>query len=292
MASFENSTNLFFYFLASVFIRHMNFFTHLSQRTTSNGTAVAYVRLWHFVASVEQALQPALRNTPFAVVNHNHLDGRVIDANELAQALGVRAGTTVHRLRHRFPTVQIRTFNEVRIQGFAKAFSTLAKRWGRITALAPDSQAITVIIPAVDALERAAVFMHMQEACWKELECNITVGIGATIAFAKLAATACVEPGFRYFDVHERQALNTLPVSSIPGIGRRTAAALVQLNVATVWHFLKLDPQTIEQLGGQSLLRLYRQYIPIAALPFVEPLYAPQVKMHHLFQNTATSSAA
>ncbi len=270
----------------------MNFFTRLSQRSSSTGTAVAYVRLWHFVASVEQALQPSLRNTPFAVVNHNRLDGRVIDANELARALGVRPGVTIHRLRLRFPSVQVRTFNFERLQGFTKAFLTIAKRWGKISSTAPDGQTITVLIPAVNALERAAVFMHMQEDCWRELECNIVVGVGATPAFARLAALACVEPGFRYFDRHEHQALNTLPVGTIPGIGRRTARALVQLNVPTVWHFLQLDPQTVEQLGGRSLLRLYRQYIPVATLPFAEPLYPQPVRAHHLFQRTAPSGVA
>jgi DNA polymerase IV len=269
----------------------MNFFTRLSQRTSSNGTAVAHVRLWHFIASVEQALQPSLRNTPFAVVDRNRLDGRVVDANELARALGVRPGLTVHRLKHRFPGVQIRQYNAERTQGFSRAFFAQAKRWGRIATIDPTGYAVTVIIPAVNALERAAVFMHIQEVCWEELECNITVGIGATVAFAKLAAAACIEPGFRYFDTHEQQALNALPVSMIPGIGRRTAAALVQLSIPTVWHFLQLDAQTVEQLGGRSLLRLYRQYIPIAALPFVEPLYAQPVTIRHLFQSTAPSSA-
>jgi nucleotidyltransferase/DNA polymerase involved in DNA repair len=270
----------------------MNFFTRLSQRTSSTGTAVAYVRLWHFVASVEQALQPALRNTPFAVVDGHRPDGRVIDANDLARALGVRTGTTISRLHYRFPTVQIRVFNAERMQGFSQAFFAQAKRWGRISAMDTQNYAATVIIPAVNALERAAVFMQIQEVCWKELECNIAVGIGSTIAFAQLAAAACVEPGFRYFDVHEHQTLNTLPVSIIPGIGRRTAQALVQLNVPTVWHFLQLDPQTVQQLGGRSLLRLYRQYIPVAALPFAEPLYDQPVRMHHLFQRTATSGVA
>ena len=263
----------------------MNFFARLLQRSTSQGTTIAHVKLWHFVASVEQAMQPLLRNVPFAVVNANQADGKVVDANELARALGVRAGSTVHRLRQRFPNVQIRTYNPERIQGFTKAFYAQAKRWGRIISTSTDGQTVAVIIPAINTLERAAVFMHMQEVCWKELECNIVVGVGSTIAFAKLAAAACAEPGFKYFDKHEQQSLNTLPVSLIPGIGRRTASALVQLNVPTVWHFLQLDPQTVEQLGGRSLLKLYRQYLPVIALPFVEPVYAQPIGMHHLYQN-------
>lgn len=270
----------------------MNFFTRLSQRTTSNGTAVAHVRLWHFVASVEQALQPSLRNVPFAIVNQQRADGHVLDASELARSLGVRPGTSVQRLRHRFPSVQVRTYNEERLQGFSRAFFSQAKRWGRIAATDGAGYAVTVIIPAVNALERAAVFMHVQEVCWRELECNITVGIGSTVAFAKLATTACVEPGFRYLDTYEQQALNTLPVSVIPGIGRRTARALVQLNVSTVWHFLQLDAQAVEQLGGRSLLHLYRQYVPVARLPFVEPLYPQPVRLHHLYPSTAASGVA
>jgi nucleotidyltransferase/DNA polymerase involved in DNA repair len=269
----------------------MNFFTRLSQRSLSHGTAIAHVRLWHFVASVEQALQPSLRTVPFAVVNHDSADGRVVDANEIARGLGVRAGVSVQRLRQRFPTVQVRTYNGERIAGFSKAFYQQAKRWGRIATSDTTGYVVTAIIPAVNALERAAVFMHIQEVCWRELECNIAVGIGSTVAFAKLATVACVEPGFRYLDAHEQQALNTLPVSTIPGIGRRTAHALVQLNVSTVWHFLQLDAQTIEQLGGRSLLRLYRQYVPVAALPFVEPLYAQPVPARHLFQSRQAHAA-
>jgi len=248
----------------------MNFFTRLAKQHTHHGTYVAQVRLWHVVASVEQALHPHLRSVPFAVVDTPLPGGRVLDANEVALAVGVRAGTPVDRLRRRFPHIHIRPSSPERLQGFTRAFAALAKRWGRVTGVSADGQTATVIIPAVSALERAAVFLHIQEACWQELECNVVVGVGPTVAFANLAAGACVEPGFRFLDRQEQASLNTLPVSLIPGIGRRTARALVQYGVPTVWHFLTLTPDEVTALGGPTLLRLYRQYMPVAALPFNE----------------------
>ncbi|MEK7631567.1 MAG: hypothetical protein AAB445_01700 [Patescibacteria group bacterium] len=252
----------------------MHFFTKLFKDHQHSGTNIAYVRLWHMVASVEQAVLPSLRSVPFIVVDARKTPLRVLDANEMARSLGVRVGMHSQHVTQKFPSVQVRSLNLERLQGFTRAFHRIAKKWGRITSTTQDGMGITIIIPAVDALQRAAVFMHIQEACWREIECNVVVGVGANVDFAHLAAAACPEPGFRYLDRHEQQALNTLPVSIIPGIGRRTARALVELDVATVWHFMQLDQTTIGELGGRSLVRIANRYAPAGALPFATPLHA------------------
>lgn len=252
----------------------MHFFTKLFKDHQHSGTNVAYVRLWHMVASVEQAVQPSLRSVPFVVIDPRRTSRRVLAANELARGLGIRPGLQVQHVMRKFPNVQIRELNVDRLQGFTRAFHRIAKQWGRVTSTTQDGMGLTIIIPAVDALQRAAVFLHIQEACWQELECNVVVGVGSNVDFAHLAAEACAEPGFRYLDRYEEQALNTLPVSIIPGIGRRTARALVELNVATVWHFMQLDQTTIGELGGRSLVRIANRYAPAASLPLQTPAYA------------------
>ncbi|MEK7570540.1 MAG: hypothetical protein AAB515_03835 [Patescibacteria group bacterium] len=253
----------------------MHFFTKLFKDHQHSGTNVAYVRLWHMVASVEQAVQPTLRSAPFIVTDARHTPLRIVDANELARTLGIKPGMDVQHVRRRFPHVQVRGLNVERLQGFISAFHCIAKKWGRVTSTTQDGQGLTVLIPAVDALQRAAVFLHIQEACWKELECNVAVGVGPSVDFAHLAAMACPEPGFRYLDRQEQQSLNTLPVSIIPGIGKRTARALVELDVATVWHFMQLDLTTIGELGGRSLVRIANRYIPAASLPLTPQYQVP-----------------
>lgn len=253
----------------------MHFFTRLTKKFAHSGTNVAYVRLWHMVASVEQAVQPSLRSVPFVVADTHRAPLRVVDANELARALGIKPGMDVQRITRHYPQVQVRPLHAERLAGFTQAFHRIARQWGRVTSTTQDGTGLTVLIPAVDALQRAAVFLHIQEACWQELECNVIVGVGPNVAFAHLAAAACAEPGFRYLDQHEQQTLRTLPVSLIPGIGRRTARALVDLDVPTVWHFLQLDHITVGELGGRSLVKLAQRYTPAAALPFHEPLHVP-----------------
>ena len=265
----------------------MHFFTKLFKDHQHSGTNIAYVRLWHMVASVEQAVQPSLRSIPFVMVDPRRTPLRILDTNELARALGVRTGMQAEHVVRKFPSVQVRTLNVERLQGFLRAFHGIAKQWGRITSTTQDGMGLTIIIPAVDALQRAAVFMHIQEACWHELECNVVVGVGPSVDFAHLAADACPEPGFRYLDRNEIQSLNTLPVSIIPGIGRRTARALVDLDVATVWHFMQLDQTTIGQLGGRSLVRIANRYARAATLPLRTPLYADAV-----FSGVFTSARA
>ncbi len=262
----------------------MTFFTRLAKQAPHRGTAIAHVQLWHFVASVEQALTPTLRGVPFAVVSSLRHTGVVVDVNELARALGVRPGTSVQRLRNRFSNVQLRLHHPERMQGFIRAFRKQARTWGHLLSASTDGHAVTVLIPAVSGFERAGVFLQIQADCWKELECNVMVGMGSSPAFALLAARTCAEPSYRYLDQNEHQALNTLPVSALPRIGRRTAHALVQLNVPTVYHFLKLAPETIEHLGGRSLLRIYHQYVltaqtlPLpAGLPVSTPFLGPRV---------------
>lgn len=265
----------------------MHYFTKLFKDHQHSGTNIAYVRLWHMVVSVEQAVQPSLRSVPFVVVDPRRTPLRVLDANELARSLGIHAGMQVQYITKKFPGIQVRMLNVERLQGFTRAFHRIAKQWGRVTSTTRDGMGLTIIIPAVDALQRAAVFMHIQEACWHELECNVVVGVGSSVDFAHLAAEACPEPGFRYLDRHEEQVLNTLPVSIIPGIGRRTARALVELNVATVWHFMQLTQTTIGELGGKSLVRIANRYTPPTALPLHAPSYADA-----MFSGVFTSAQA
>ncbi len=244
----------------------MNIFSQLARRNFSTATAVAHVRLWHFVASIEEAVTPKLRTIPFAVVDGLGPTSRVIDANDLARSFGVRIGQTITVAKRRSPQLLLRSWDPQRIEGFRHAFKKLTKQWGRVLSIAGDGQGATLAIPAVNALERAAIFLHIQQACWTELECNVVVGVGPTAAFALLAAHSCAEPGFRYLDRWEETTLRTVPVACIPHIGRRTSRALVHLGVPTTWHFLQLNPDTILAQGGPSLLQLYRQYIPDAQL--------------------------
>lgn len=247
----------------------MNIFAKLSRSGTSTATCVAHVRLWHFIASVEEALHPSLRSQPLVMTGAREQGERILDANDLARSLGARTGMRVAIARTRIPRLVARSWNYQRGEGFRRAFRTLAARWGRVVSVTADGQSATLIIPVANALERAAIFLHIQQACWRELECNVVVGMGPTAHFALLAASSCAEPGFRYLDNHEEATLRTIPVASIPKIGRRTARALVHLGVPTAWHFLQLQRGDVRAHGGPTLARLHGYYATdVQPLPF------------------------
>lgn len=244
----------------------MNIFSQLTRRASSTTFYFAHVRLWHFIASIEEAVQPKLRTAPFAVVNGDSPASKVIDANDLARSFGVRIGQTVTIAKHRVPKLIILKWNPQRVEGFSRAFRKVAKQWGRVLSISLDGKSATLAIPAANALERAAIFMHIQQACWKELECNVVVGLGSSASFAVLAANSCAEPSFKFLDRWEESSLRTVPITCVPNIGRRTARALVHLGVPTAWHFLQLDPDLILENGGPTLLHIFRQYVPDAQL--------------------------
>lgn len=213
------------------------------------------IQLWHAAISVEEAMHPKLRGTPFAIVDLTGTQPRILDANDQARALGVRARMTVEQAMQRAPRLVLRPHNPQRLNAFLKVYKRLAKHWG--TVLRHSGADLTVVTNSLTMLERTSLFLKIQSACWRELECQVTVGMGPTPTFAELARRGLRQPGWQYVGPQDRDILHHLPVRLLPRLGDRTAEALQSYGIRTIADFAKQSPATIFRALGRSGLQLY-----------------------------------
>ncbi|RJO59474.1 hypothetical protein C4546_01850 [Candidatus Parcubacteria bacterium] len=215
------------------------------------------VSIWHFWASLAEALNPRLRNLPLALVENLNEQARIVDCNVLASNLGIRKNQSLNAALRKTPRLVVKTLSENHQVGFVKTFQKLAKKWGE--PLKIQDHEVLLRIPATTVIQRAAKFLKVQTDCWLELECKIKAGFGSTPILAKLAMLTLKQPGFKYLSVSDQEHLKMIPLQLLPGLGWRTGAVLKRYGVNNVSDFLTTPADQVYAWLGKNGLRLQYQ---------------------------------
>ncbi|MFA6042535.1 MAG: hypothetical protein WCV85_02425 [Patescibacteria group bacterium] len=213
------------------------------------------IQLWHAAVSIEEAMHPKLRGTPFAIADLGGVQPRIVDANDAARSLGVRTRMTVAQAMERAPRLVLRPQNTQRLDAFLKVYKRLGKRWGSVVRHAGAD--LMLVTTSLTLLERTSLFLKIQAACWRELECQVTVGMGSTPTYAELARRGLRQPGWQYLAPQNAEILHHLPVRLLPRVGDRTAAALQASGIRTIADFAQQSPTAVLRALGRSGLQLY-----------------------------------
>jgi DNA polymerase-4 len=227
----------------------------MSPITTAQNTEYVSISLWHQIASVEEALNPQLRNLPMVVANLNLDRPLVLDANASARNLGIRTRQLVSVALRRTPRLIVRPIRSAQIIGFMHTFLKLSRRWGAVVAM--NSTQLTIAIPELTLLGRTSLFLKMQNACARELECGITVGFGPTQVYAELARRTLQKPGWQFLQHSDSKKLHAIRIEQLPGVGKRTAEALTKIGITSVGSFAEMPVGKVLSILGRSGLKLY-----------------------------------
>ncbi len=216
----------------------------------------------NFYASCETVFEPRLAQRPLVVLSNN--DGIVVAANEPAKRLGLKWQ----------PYFRIRALLK-RHAGAARSsnYELYADMSQRMHALL-GQEALAQEIYSIDES-----FLHLPDSCdaqWghalrqrvhQQLGLPIAVGLGRTKVQAKLANrwakdhalfnhacdwTALSEPALHTL-------LETTPVETLWGVGKRLAARLRDQGVETVAHFMALAPAQVRRIGHTPLWQIQRE---------------------------------
>lgn len=214
-----------------------------------------YISLDNFYIKVHEAIKPVLRQVPFALVEQN----QIIAVNAIAQSRGIRIGTSYENAKKQILNLTIEHRRDKLIKSFSKEFfSLLAKSDFTIE---PDSLWGAYIHSSFFDLKQTNIKVEIE--CLKkqishELEMSVKIGVSSNKIAAKLASyiaspneTVCVEKG------KELDFLKSLPISLLPGIGKRTGSLLAGFGITTIGAFSELPIKDIVRLFGKSGLALH-----------------------------------
>ncbi|MGQ0613942.1 MAG: DNA polymerase IV [Planctomycetaceae bacterium] len=216
-----------------------------------------------FFASVEQARDPRLRGRPVVVGGKRGEASVIASCSYEARRFGLHAGMPLREAESLCPHAAFLTGSYPEYQRVSDTVFSFLRD------LSPAVEVVSLDEAYVD-LEGAE---HLHGGAWRAARAlrrrvhgatglALTVGLGPSRVFARLA-TACAKPdGIALLDpARARDLLERLPLTVLPGVGRKTADLLARLNLARVGDLARLPEELlVETVGarGRALHRLAR----------------------------------
>ncbi|HEX5997952.1 MAG TPA: DNA polymerase IV [Hyphomicrobiaceae bacterium] len=217
--------------------------------TTAVAATILHADLDAFYASVEQMLDPSLRDKPIAVGG-----GVVLAASYEAKAYGVQGGMSGRRARELCPHLH---FVPGHFEEYQRLGDAAIKVLGDYTPLV-ERLSIDEAFADVAGCEGlfgppAGIARTVRRRVREELGLPISIGVARTKHLAKIASQASKPDGLLVVDpAGELAFLHALPVELMWGVGPVAAARLAEIGVRTIGELAHAEPRRLETVLGQA----------------------------------------
>ena len=215
-----------------------------------------------FFASVEVALNPALKGKPL-IVGGNADDARsvVSSASYEARNYGVHSAMPIAQAKRLCP-------HGIFMRCSHGVYGEVSRRIQEILETAtPDIQMASIDEANLDITGSIHLFghedniaKHIKQAVLEQERITCTIGIASNKMVAKIAANECKPDGYLSIAKGSEQAfLAPLSVSKLPGVGPHTREALENLGIMTVSQLAVVPEQSLKRVfGEQAALSLHQ----------------------------------
>lgn len=213
---------------------------------------IAHIDMDAFFASVEQVKRPWLKGKPIGVTNHP--DGRsvIATASYEARAYGIKSGMPVKEALKLFPGL-------ILVKGDASLYEKISDGIYEILVhYAPnverfsiDEAFLDLTYAAKDYNSATEIGIKIKKEIFEKYLLPSTIGISYNKLIAKMASKEAKPNGLLVITKEEvDDFLKKLPVSKIPGIGKKIEEALKK----------KFDVETIAELQNIELNELIKAF--------------------------------
>jgi len=202
---------------------------------------VLHVDLDQFIAAVEVLRHPGLRGRPVVVGGDGDpaKRGVVATASYEARACGVHSGVPLRTALRRCPDAVFLPVDKAAYEAVSATVMATLREFDAVVEVAGWDEAFL----AVDTDDPEGVARRIQERVRAAAGLECTVGIGENKLHAKLATGYGKPAGvFRLTQGSWFEVLGDRPTDALWGIGRKTAAKLAGLGIATVSDLAGTDP--------------------------------------------------
>jgi DNA polymerase-4 len=213
-----------------------------------------------FFASVEQATHPELRGKPIVVCGDPKSRTAIAAASYEARKHGVRAGMNLYEARKLCPGI-------IPVRGDSdKYVSTSLQIIGYLASITPYVEVYSVDEAFLDVTGAAHLYggpmetaRRIKEWIRSRLGLTCSIGIAPNKLLAKIASDVDKPDGIfvlREGDVKE--FMETLDLSDVPGIGKRTEATLHRFGIRTCGALGRFPEKTLKLIFGINGEKLHR----------------------------------
>ncbi len=204
-----------------------------------------YLDLNSYFASVQQQRNPELRGKAIAVGPEKIESGTIIAASYEAKAFGIKTGMRVGEARRLCPHLILVGGDHQRYVEYHDAIVAEVWRHIPVTAVCSIDEVACRLLDNENSPEQALALARRIKAGIRRNvgDClTSSVGIAPSRLVAKMAADMQKPDGLTLIESHELpHRLFPLPLSDIPGVGRRMEARLTARGITTMQALLSQD---------------------------------------------------
>ncbi len=220
--------------------------------------AILHIDLDAFFVSVEQAANPALKGKAVVVGGNPEGRGVVASASYEARAYGIHAAMPLKTARRLCPPAIFLEADFPRYRAASHRFMSI------LADLTPSLEPAGLEEAYLDVTDLnqgspLEIARRLKDRVRRELDLTASVGIASGKIVAKIASGRCKPDGLLEIPPGgERGFLAPLPVSELPGVGRKTAQALAAMGIVTIGRLAEASLSVLRQtfgVAGESLHR-------------------------------------
>ncbi len=216
------------------------------------GRHILHVDADAFFASVEQVLQPHLKGR--AVIVGGGDRGVVSAASYEARRFGVHSAMPIVQARRLCPHAVFLPPNFKAYKAFSRRMFAIMQSYSPLVEETSVDEGY-VDLTGTLRLHRATPWEaahRMLDRIRSELGINVSGGMAGTMTGAKMATGLAKPNGLLYLDPQRAHVLlDLLPVSAIPGVGKRAKQILERNGIRTVGDLAGSDVRRARRLLGQ-----------------------------------------
>ncbi|MBU4199380.1 MAG: DNA polymerase IV [Verrucomicrobia bacterium] len=226
---------------------------------TSFPTAILHVDGDAFFASVEQAVQPALKGKPVVTGKER---GIIACASYEAKALGIQRGIPLHEARAAHPQLVILPSDYETYSLFSRRMFTIMRRYSPLV----EEYSIDEGFAELSGLRRLfrasyeEIARRLQNTIREELDITVSVGLSLTKSLAKLASKYRKPAGFTAVrGRHIHLFIQRTPLDKVWGFGPNTVHLLSKHGLKTAYDFAVRPEAWAQRLLGKIGRELWNE---------------------------------
>lgn len=222
------------------------------------GRCIFHVDLDAFFASVEQALNPGLQGKAVIVGGRPDRRGVVASASYEARAFGIKAGMPLSRAYQLCPQAIFIEGNFSRYTEASEKFMMILASYSPHLEPAGLDEAYLDVTGCDAHGTPHQLAQHMKRQIKARLKLTASIGIASCKVVAKIASDIGKPDGLvEVIAGTEKDFLAPLPISSLPGVGKKTEAVLKVLGVTTIGQLASLPLPIVKSYLGTSGVTLH-----------------------------------
>ncbi len=212
-----------------------------------------------FFASVEQGFNPRLRGKPVIVGGSAQQRGVVHTASYEARARGIRTGMPLVQAKALCPEAVFLKGNYEHYRAVSRVFQEVYLKY---TPQVEFTSLDDAYLDFTGAMHLYPSPLWAARAITAEVHervgVGLSVGIGSGKVIARIASGLKKPRGIVHVPAGgEREFLQSLPVDTLPGIGRMAKERLTDLHIFTVGDLAGLPRLVMEQLFGRNGVKIW-----------------------------------